>query len=816
MTFYWPPSNKVAGQAGAVADFDAAYGAGAQVAQALAQAYGYPGLSASAAMDQIRSIITAGTELADLDNTGNVPASQLGNVPRGLQFLTGGGNLTLTMLQNAQNAGYGGVYLDPHFTWNAAGLSIVGLSNFVIASDMWGSVGYQGIYSYNTGGYINTGTSTGVDGIQVYGNGSNATNGVMFHNCVFVGASTNANVHFGGRQRRCGLSWCTSINTGTMSFSFNGTNGTNVSTLTGSQSVTTTTLPANLPTSGQVLVQTVNQGVAGLALITYGGITGSTTLTSCKTVNGAGTMVSGSGASLMAPPQAALALDTAISATNSEDNRFDHIDCYSVSGVAISVDGASVSGHANDTYWGDVTTATTGGFCSLLGGGGGGHGFFKYYDRSPQGSAPLATVWNDASVFVFVQGEDQNNAATGTTGFTFATAFGVTHLVSGSGVTVSDSRNMSLNTNSGFQTVVATVTGGILKSGGRGRWSGIINVLGTGTLDLSDSSGWFNNGSAGPVYVQGTATLVVSGNYPSAVSGAPVVTGSASNPVATSFTGQILLPYGAGDLGDGSAGAVNLNGTNTFSWATLVGSIYTMTGDAYATSLTIASGVTLATNGWRIWGAGAVINNGTLSYPGPNATSSTGGNNSSGGPLTQNGGGNGATGAGAAGGNSGTLMGVGNAGAGGTGSSGAGGAGVTAKATSQIFRSCPAVVQTCAIGWNSGNLRLGGGGSGGGGGGDGTNKGGGGGSGGGMILITCYIFVNNGTVNVSGGNGFTPTTGNCGGGGAGAGGILLVYSAAASTLGTVTASAGTPGSGVGSGTAGGTATAGSGVNFVMS
>jgi hypothetical protein len=67
MVFYWPPSNKVALQLGELSDENNTYGAGAQVAQLLAQAMGYPGLSATAAMDQIRALIGSATASTAVD-----------------------------------------------------------------------------------------------------------------------------------------------------------------------------------------------------------------------------------------------------------------------------------------------------------------------------------------------------------------------------------------------------------------------------------------------------------------------------------------------------------------------------------------------------------------------------------------------------------------------------------------------------------------------------------------------------------------------------------------------------------------------------
>lgn len=58
MTWYWPlPTRPVDQGTGELADLANTYGAGGQLAQALAAALGSPGLSASAAMDYVRSVL---------------------------------------------------------------------------------------------------------------------------------------------------------------------------------------------------------------------------------------------------------------------------------------------------------------------------------------------------------------------------------------------------------------------------------------------------------------------------------------------------------------------------------------------------------------------------------------------------------------------------------------------------------------------------------------------------------------------------------------------------------------------------------------
>ena len=285
-------------------------------------------------------------------------------------------------------------------------------------------------------------------------------------------------------------------------------------------------------------------------------------------------------------------------------------------------------------------------------------------------------------------------------------------------------------------------------------------------------------------------------------------TGSASTAPAW------VTSLAAGLFGDGSDSTATLDGVATASWASKASSVYTMTRDAFLTSLTVNGGVTLNTAGFRIFCAGTVTNSGTIQNNGANAASATGASSSTG-SLTGNGGGNGTTGAGSAGGSTGTRFGVGTSGGGGTGSNGSGGGGTGQRTTTTPHRS-PAVVLAGVGAWSGAAQPASGAPGGGGGAGDNSNSGGGGGAGGGLIAILAWAVNNSGgTISANGGNGFTPVSGNCGGGGAGGGGLILIYSLTAWTAGTTSVTAGTPGAGVGSGTNGGTGTSGSVLNVVV-
>jgi hypothetical protein len=172
-------------------------------------------------------------------------------------------------------------------------------------------------------------------------------------------------------------------------------------------------------------------------------------------------------------------------------------------------------------------------------------------------------------------------------------------------------------------------------------------------------------------------------------------------------------------FGNGSDGAVVMDGSNTFAFATLVGSTYTLTRTVQATSLTVNAGIALSTGtgGYQIFSQGSVINMGTIS----------GGGGGTGGVPGAGGGGNGNTG-------------------------------------------------------GNGSISLYGfqGGGGGGGGATGTQGGlgGTGGTGGGIVWICCVDLINLSSINcfgTTGGNAAGINSNNGGGGGGGGGCIYLGY-----------------------------------------
>lgn len=307
----------------------------------------------------------------------------------------------------------------------------------------------------------------------------------------------------------------------------------------------------------------------------------------------------------------------------------------------------------------------------------------------------------------------------------------------------------------------------------------------------------------------------------------PVGTAAAAGGVGLGAdAGHVHLGFFGGLFGNGSDGVVNFNGTNTFpGFSSLAGSTYTITRDIQATSITIAAGVTVKIQSFRMFCKGTVTiaNTGVLSNNGGNASGSGAGAGAGGSasfPAGRAGGagGTGVSGAGAAGGNS--PMG-GNGGNGGAGTSGGAGPGGTASITTAnaqnnlLVTPYPVLTGIGVFGFSTQPVAFG---SGGGGGGSdaSSNAGGGGGGGGGVVAILAYAVINNGTINASGGNGANGTAGNAGGGGGAAGGLIIVYTLSAWTAGTTNVAGGSAGNGSGTGSAGQAGASGLVLNSVLS
>jgi parallel beta-helix repeat protein len=343
-----------------------------------------------------------------------------------------------------------------------------------------------------------------------------------------------------------------------------------------------------------------------------------------------------------------------------------------------------------------------------------------------------------------------------------------------------------------------------------GTWGEIF--AGTGLTNPMTTLGDFLYGGA-----SGTATRLA-GNT-SATQKVLTQTGNGTISAAPVWQALAVTTNYTGVLGDGSDSSVTLDGTTTFnSWSALAGSVYTMSRDVFCTALTINTGVTLKTNGWRVFVTGTLANAGTISSNGGSAAVSTAGAipySSANCMYAGSAGATGVTGVGAQGSNSGSGMGTGTGSAGGSGTSGAGGSARAFRtAVTSMFRVVnPALTATTSFA--NAAIQVGGGYGGGSGAGDGTNAGGAGGGGGGFIALFANAITNTGTISAAGGAGGTPATGNCGGGGGGGGGFILAYTLSAWTAGTTSVAGGTNGSGIGSGTAGTAGTAGTVLNVVL-
>ena len=282
-------------------------------------------------------------------------------------------------------------------------------------------------------------------------------------------------------------------------------------------------------------------------------------------------------------------------------------------------------------------------------------------------------------------------------------------------------------------------------------------------------------------------------------------------------------------FGDGSDGAVDLDGTNTYSFMSKSGSDYTLTRDAYLTDLTVSVGSTLTTNGYRIFGTGTLTNSGTIKWNGNDGSNAPGNGNPAGGSggaaladgyLKGSGvGGNGGAGNGTNAGSNTTAttnsIGL-DATTGGIGginfdgsSGGIGGVGGTATTSNVKLIANWHLATLLDVASSGSTVKFDNSPSAGGGGGgnrgtctaESAGGGGGGGSSGGIIAIYFRDILINaaGIIQANGGNGgsggFGGRVGN-GGGGGGAGGnggqVILVYNTITNN-GTLQAAAGTGG-----------------------
>lgn len=319
---------------------------------------------------------------------------------------------------------------------------------------------------------------------------------------------------------------------------------------------------------------------------------------------------------------------------------------------------------------------------------------------------------------------------------------------------------------------------------------------------------WLPSGSP-PVFLTGASQVNITAFF------------SVDNGTTVWGQGGSATGGGFGVYGDGSDGAINLDGTQTYSFLNKSGNFYTMTRDIYPSSLTLGAGVSLQVGTAGI--SNRIICSGTLSVGsgafittviggaasgssgGWNGTSGSAGTNGTGGSLGLGSAGpNGGTGAGTAGtsvaGQSGGFGGAGGA----SGGTAGGAAGLATLPSGETLpRSLPWASLVARFGNQTSGWQLWpGGASGGAGAGDGTNSGGGGGCGANALMIAALSIVNAGTIQSNGGNGAQPPSGNCGGGGGGQGGPVVLIYGSYSGAGTVRSLGGSGGAGRGTGSGG--------------
>lgn len=329
-----------------------------------------------------------------------------------------------------------------------------------------------------------------------------------------------------------------------------------------------------------------------------------------------------------------------------------------------------------------------------------------------------------------------------------------------------------------------------------------------------------------------------------------VTKGFQSSPTQSPPAGAVQV-----DFGDGSDGAINLDGTNTYAGLGISksGNTYTLSRDIYATTLIVAAPCTLDCAGYRVFALTSITNAGLIHNKGgdgANAVSSVvvGGWGGTGNAAGGTAGKTGSMTGGAAGGQGGgvtTLDQNGGAGAAGgnlsaryliAASGAAGGAGQTSGARSGGAAGAAGTSSTAAVNqprnltsafslvdWNGTAIAaIGTAPASGGGGCSGVPNtglsstiggGGGGGGSGGIVFLASPTISNSGTISAAGGNGGNAanhiwnggTINGSAGGGAGNGGcIIMIYTSLANT-GTITANAGVAGTGgINTGSGGGT------------
>ena len=293
---------------------------------------------------------------------------------------------------------------------------------------------------------------------------------------------------------------------------------------------------------------------------------------------------------------------------------------------------------------------------------------------------------------------------------------------------------------------------------------------------------------------------------------------SAGNKGLAADAGHVHTQNRGGVFGDGSDGAVTLDGSTTYSgFGAPSGNVYTMSRDVFCTSLVIDSGVTLKPAGYRVFVAGAITGTGTISANGNSGSGASAGGSSGSGTLTggRPGGAGGTTSPAAGSNGTNSTVGTPAAGNGGAGTDAAGNGGSPVSSSVTFFRVPFNALAAIVPGIDAANGNGPSGGAGGGGGGGSTGgAGGGGGGGGGPVFVFAWSIASGIAITATGGAGGN-ASGNGGGGGGGTGGLVLLYTLSA-WGGTATLTAGGAGSGAGTGSNGSAGGTGNSLNVIVS
>lgn len=386
---------------------------------------------------------------------------------------------------------------------------------------------------------------------------------------------------------------------------------------------------------------------------------------------------------------------------------------------------------------------------------------------------------------------------------------------------VSGNQNTHVNSAGTGTVVINSNTGGITNAGTGGidvqagnntaNHYGAINATGIISYALLEILG-----TSGPTWSGGVSAPVGACTTGSTYS----VTTSAANPAFYTCANSAWVNVTTGAVeknatwfGPGTDGNVTFDGMTTVLGIVPSANTYTLTRDIAPATMTVNSGVIIATANYAITIESTLTNNGTISNNGQAGSHGSGGNTTPAGrfPININGGQGGGTGGGgskaptgffvsasaAAGGGAGATgangtNGAGTGGGGGGATSGAGSSGGAQTIGGTMIPSLYDFIRGARTPDNT-SMSFG---TGGGAGGNGASVNGYGGAGGGLVFVAVPTMTGTGAIQARGGNGGTAVASdNAGGGGGGGGGmVVLIYSTGANTQ-TIDANGGTGGGG---------------------